>query len=648
MLKSEIKILIVEDDAVFGATIKEALTRDGWGVIHITKPEEALTLMKVHTIALALIDCMLPKMNGRDLANKIQEESSGNTVTILMSGIFRDKNFIKDSLAKTSARTFLTKPFELPELIKQVNEAIGHMVDIPVSPVLELMSKSMATPGERIAAINKCETISGYELPWVFALLMHNKIAGMLNIISAEGEPASVGFKAAEIIQVANRDQKSYFGVLLVEHGFISQEELDQAMEETASAKKLGERLVDSNSLSPHAISIVMAEQQGIRLGRIVSNTSVKVNFVENNELREEASIDVNMLNDIFNDWVTSKFSVDWIRTFYTPWLRYKVVKGPDFNESNRTMSGPAVLRASRMIGLLAKGLTIEGLQMESGLSDAEFYPAFHNLMLGGGVRIGEEVKTTDLSVQRKRLKKLEVDLARQNFFERLGVSPKAKEVEIKRAYHELAKTIHPDRMSPDTPMDVRDMARKCFNMIQEAHETLGNQAARDNYVLELEQGRAEKILEAEQMMEQARQFLTKGEIKRAREMLEHAVVTVPGTTELRLLLMWSQIKSPGAEKDKGLIERLRDQLTSVPPEDRHNSTYFYVKGLVLKAGADYEGSRRALEQALAIEPNFVDAKRDLNVLSLQASRSVDKPVDLLHGDLKDVLGALLGGRKKK
>jgi tetratricopeptide (TPR) repeat protein len=266
---------------------------------------------------------------------------------------------------------------------------------------------------------------------------------------------------------------------------------------------------------------------------------------------------------------------------------------------------------------------------------------------LGGYVRFGEEVKTTDIQVQRKRLKKLEQDLGRQNFFERMGVSPKAKDVEIKRAYHELAKTVHPDRLGADAPIDIRDLARKCFNMIQEANEVLSNPAARENYLLELEQGRAEKILEAEQMMEKARACLTKGDIRRAKEMLEDAILHVPMTTDLRLLLMWAQIKSIGADKDEQLVTNLRDQLSAVPPEDRHNAVYFFVKGLVLKASGDFDGARRSLEQSVGIEPNFVDAKREMNVLSLQAGR-LEKPVDLLRGDLKDVLGALLGGRKKR
>ena len=89
------------------------------------------------------------------------------------------------------------------------------------------------------------------------------------------------------------------------------------------------------------------------------------------------------------------------------------------------------------------------------------------------------------------------------------------------------------------------------------------------------------------------------------------------------------------------------DGISAVPPEDRHNAVYFFVKGLVQKASGDFDGARRSLDQSVGIEQNFVDAKRELNVLSLQAGR-LEKPVDLLKGDLKDVLGVLLGGKKKR
>ena len=88
MLKNEIKILIVDDDVAFGAGMREALMREGFNPILVHKPEDALSQLKVHAISLAIIDCMLPKMNGRDLAKKMDEEHLGApTVSTSFNGV---------------------------------------------------------------------------------------------------------------------------------------------------------------------------------------------------------------------------------------------------------------------------------------------------------------------------------------------------------------------------------------------------------------------------------------------------------------------------------------------------------------------------------------------------------------------------------
>ena len=643
MQKKEIRILIVDDDTRLGNTLKEVIAREGFISQHVTKPEDAISQVKLHNYSCVIIDCMLPKMNGRDLAQRITSESNNPPALILMSGIFKDKKFIQESLQKTSAKHFLVKPLDMSELTSKVNECVHHLIDIDINPVAKIMGKFEATPGERIAAFNASENVHGFELPWVFSLLSHPKVTGNLNVVSAEGESSVIGVSNGEIASVINKDQKSYFGVLLVEHGFISQEDLDLVVKDSQSKGRLGQRLVEANVLSPHAIEIVMAEQQGLRLAKMVRDTSVRLRFEETEEIRVETSIDRRLMLDMFNDWVTSKLPAEWIKTHYQAWNRHRVIKGSEFKTDHPSMNGPTALRASRLIDLLLKleesGLTLEQLLVQSELTDHEFYPAFHNMVLGGCIRFGDEAKASDHKVQRQRLKKLLEDLQRQNFFERLGVSSKARDNEIKRSFHDFAKSIHPDKMPPDTPLDIRDLGRQCFNLITEAYETLQTATVRENYVLELEQGRAEKILEAEQNMEQARLFLGKGDARRAKTLLEDILLSVPVTTELRLLLMWSQIKTPDAEKDTDLMSKLKDQLTSIPPEDRHNPTYFFVKGLLQKATKDLEGARRSFEQAVGIDQAFNDAKRELNIIHLQIKES--KPVDLLRGDLKDVIGQL-------
>ncbi|ESQ34037.1 hypothetical protein EUTSA_v10007688mg [Eutrema salsugineum] len=63
-----------------------------------------------------------------------------------------------------------------------------------------------------------------------------------------------------------------------------------------------------------------------------------------------------------------------------------------------------------------------------------------------------------------------------RNYYDVLGVSPKATREEIKKSFHELAKKFHPDtnRNNPS--------AKRKFQEIREAYETLGNSERRAEY----------------------------------------------------------------------------------------------------------------------------------------------------------------------
>ncbi|VVA92846.1 unnamed protein product [Arabis nemorensis] len=63
-----------------------------------------------------------------------------------------------------------------------------------------------------------------------------------------------------------------------------------------------------------------------------------------------------------------------------------------------------------------------------------------------------------------------------RNYYDVLGVSPKATREEIKKSFHELAKKFHPDtnRNNPS--------AKKKFQEIREAYETLSNSERREEY----------------------------------------------------------------------------------------------------------------------------------------------------------------------
>jgi len=643
MQREDINILIVDDDANLGKAIYEAFTRSGFKALHVTRPDEALSTLKLQSFQATIIDCMLPKMNGRQLAKQIRTDHPEMPI-ILMSGIYKDKNFARDAVSECGAAAFLTKPFDLKDLISTLESKLEMKLDAPLAPMQALLMKETISHKERIKAINDADEVHGYDLPWVFSLLFHPRVHGHLNIISPDGDVCGVGFQGGQIVQVNQKDSKSYFGVLMVEYGFVSQEEIEEVMRVTGGKqKKMGERLVEANVLSPHAIQIVMAEQQGLRLSKTVSDSGVKVNFVESDELREDALTDRSIYTELLNEWLVSKIKLDWLKSFYLPWMRYNIKQNSEYVENHRVFSIPVVQRAPDLMKQLMSKMTLEQALADSTIPEEHFYPALHALMVSRVIRFGEAMVVTDTTAQKKRLTRLIVELEKQNYFERLHVIPKAKDADIKRSYHELAKILHPDKLAKDTTTEIRELTKKCFALIAEAYNVLSDETKKANYLLELEKGKASAILQSEQLIEAARPLLTKGDFKKAKEMLDEAIKLAPPTSEARLLSMWSRMKATPSDQ---LNASVRDELGQIAPEDRHGPIYYFVRGLNLRLTGDIENSKKNLAHAVSLDPDFIDAKREMMLLNNAKATAQAANSDLLRGDLKDVVGMLF--KKKK
>jgi len=643
MLKHDLQVLIVEDDPNLGKALKELVSRLGYKAVMFPRPDDALSHVKLQPVHAAIIDCMLPKMNGRELATKLREEVSSDLPVILTSGIFKDKNFSREAMQTTGASAFLTKPFDLDELVGILERKLAHLVEVPMVPIYDLFGKPHPSPKERIRAINDSEQVHGYDLPWLFSLLLDPSISGHLNIISGDGEVAGVGFHHGHIVQVNVRDTQSYFGVLLVEKGFISPSEIEEILSRGRS-RRMGDVLVEANVLSPHAISIVIAEQQSIRLAKTIGNTSCKVNFVPTEDVTQDAHTDRTVFVELVDDWVSSKIPVEWLKSFYLPWMSRVVNKGPEFSETHRVLTLNCLNRVPGLLRKAISGLTLDQLASQYDGREEQFLRALHVLLLSRLITFGEQKKSMNFDAHRTRLERLELELEKQNYFDRLGVSQKAKEQEIKRAYHELAKVLHPDKLSQDTPADVRDLTRSVFSKISAAYETLSDPKKRETYVLELEQGRAEMVLQAESLSEQAKTYLAKGDFKRARSLLEQAHTLAPPSAEQKLLLMWAKIKTQVKSGDSAFSNEIKDQMSQLPPEDRHTAMYHFIKGLLLRYNNDADMARKCFEHALAVDAQFLDARRELNLIKL--AKKNEKPTDLMRADLKDVVGMLF--KKKK
>ena len=114
------KILVAEDDQDIAEFIKLYLENEGYEVIHALDGLLAYEETKKQKIDLAVVDIMLPKMNGYDLIKKIREDSNIPIVILSAKNLDSDKILGLD----LGADDYLTKPLNPLVLIDRIKSNI--------------------------------------------------------------------------------------------------------------------------------------------------------------------------------------------------------------------------------------------------------------------------------------------------------------------------------------------------------------------------------------------------------------------------------------------------------------------------------------------------------------------------------------------
>ena len=110
-------ILVVDDEDPVRELVRDALESEGYTVLVTADPLEARRIATSRTIHLLLTDVVMPRMNGLELAERV-EAASPATKVLMMSG------FMTPAM-KASGRTILSKPFGLDDLLRAVRESLS-------------------------------------------------------------------------------------------------------------------------------------------------------------------------------------------------------------------------------------------------------------------------------------------------------------------------------------------------------------------------------------------------------------------------------------------------------------------------------------------------------------------------------------------
>jgi two-component system OmpR family response regulator len=120
-MSDEMRILVVEDDNKIASFVVKGLKQAGYAVDRCADGEEALVLAETTAYDAAVVDVMLPKLDGLSLIQRLRSQKIRTPVIILSA-----KASVDDRIKGLQAGgdDYLTKPFAFSELTARLHALI--------------------------------------------------------------------------------------------------------------------------------------------------------------------------------------------------------------------------------------------------------------------------------------------------------------------------------------------------------------------------------------------------------------------------------------------------------------------------------------------------------------------------------------------
>ena len=112
------KILVIEDEVLLADSIKALLENKGFDVECVHNGEDGVLYAETGVYDLLILDVMMPKMNGYEVARKVRHDRCATPILMLTA-----RSGIEDRLEGLNAGAdyYLTKPFDSRELLACIN-----------------------------------------------------------------------------------------------------------------------------------------------------------------------------------------------------------------------------------------------------------------------------------------------------------------------------------------------------------------------------------------------------------------------------------------------------------------------------------------------------------------------------------------------
>ncbi len=233
------------------------------------------------------------------------------------------------------------------------------------------------------------------------------------------------------------------------------------------------------------------------------------------------------------------------------------------------------------------------------------------------GMRSGVPERAGGRGETLEELRALRARLYSEDHFKRLGIAEDAPIGAAKIAYFKLARLHHPDTVAHDAPAEMKTLKADIFAAVGEAYRVLSDEGARADYLAELASGGeidVQTILQAEELFSRAVLMVKNRRFVDALNFLDEAIGLNPEEGEFYAWRGWSRFCSQ-SERSKVPPEVARDLDEAVKRSPRCVAAHHY-RGSIARLVGDLAGAKVHLERVLELQPDHVEASRELRILA--------------------------------
>ncbi len=164
-------ILVVEDEPSQLELLSYNLAVEGYEIFRAESGEEALLLLKEHSIDLVILDWMLPEISGLEVCRQIRRNKQTKDIPVIMLTA-RGEEDDKVRGLDIGANDFVVKPYSIKELCARVRSNLRIKYDLNTSDTLEFEGITMDIKRHRVHVNNNKVSLGPIEFKLLHTLMV--------------------------------------------------------------------------------------------------------------------------------------------------------------------------------------------------------------------------------------------------------------------------------------------------------------------------------------------------------------------------------------------------------------------------------------------------------------------------------------------